>query len=119
MTVFSWLIFIPILELAYVDSATENFYQFPEHTIEATVGVEAVALDTLYIKGGSVNYQQYIDVDRYAPFVATYKIEAGLKYKGFEVGYYHECTHGVESSVGPAPLNGGMTKYFLRYGGKL
>ena len=115
---FSWLLLIPILEFAYVDSAYDDF-RYPDYTTEITVGAEAVAFDTVYVKGGVVNYQTYDALDTWKPFRAVYKFEAGLRFKGIEAGYYHECSHRVMSSEYVPHFSGGMTKFFIRYGGRL
>jgi hypothetical protein len=119
MNVLAWLMVFPILEFAYIDSANINGYELPEHSTEITIGAEAVAFDLLYVKGGSTSYQQYQDIDVWAPYLTDYKFEAGVRYNGFEVGYYHECRHRVISEAYLPYQFGGMTKYFIRYGGTL
>ena len=119
MVIFTWLLIFPIFELAYVDSMVINNYMMPEYSVEATVGAEFVAFDFVYLKAGSVNYQQYESIDVWKPYLTDYKIETGLRYNGLEIGYYHECRHTVNSSVGIGRFGGGTTKYFIRYGGKL
>lgn len=118
MMVFSWLLLFPIFELAYVETAYDDF-MYPENTTESTVGVEAELFEHVYIKGGSVNYQSYGAVDVWQPYKVIYKFEAGIKWNGIEAGYYHECEHRVISGEDVRPFGGGMTKYFIRYGGKL
>lgn len=118
MSILSWLILMPIVELAYIDSAQDQFI-YPDYSTEITVGVNLEAFDTVYVKGGSVNYQSFGSVDTWKPYKVVYKFEAGVKWNGLEAGYYHECQHRVISGEYVPSFGGGMTKYFIRYGGRL
>lgn len=118
MNVFTWLLILPLFEFAYIDTAQDQFV-YPDNSTEITVGFEAEAFETAYIKAGSVNYQSFGAVDVWKPYKVVYKLEAGLRWNGFEAGYYHECQHRVISSESVPHISGGMTKYFIRYGGRL
>jgi hypothetical protein len=73
-------------------STFEGSYSTAPRTYQTTLGIEAQAFDNLVFVGGSVETWETFNGGFY-PFESLYIFDAGLRWKGFELGYRHQCDH--------------------------
>ena len=69
-------------------------YQTPANTYQTTLGAEAQLFNNHIFAGGTVQtWESSLGTGLFSPAESLYTFNAGLRFKGFELGYRHECDH--------------------------
>ena len=93
----------------------------PKNTVTTTLGIEALFAEHFFISGSVETWEQMDSTSIYFyPMESLYKINAGLRWNGLEIGFKHECDHPVVSNS--ILLKGFFTSqssFYLSYTGKL
>jgi hypothetical protein len=68
--------------------------------------------------GGAMDTREVLTPDYFAPYQARFYFTAAAYGRGWELGWAHECDHGVRSTLDGAWLGGGSTSIYLKLSGK-
>ena len=98
----------------------------PKNTVEASIGMELLLAEHLFISGGVETYATPSSaVPYFNPSESLYTLGAGVRFGGFEIGMKHECDHITESSNrevisgGATGFAGTKTEFYLSFKGTM
>jgi hypothetical protein len=91
--------------------------------METTLGAEAQMLNNHFFLGATAEtWESYLggtDGD-FSPWESLYTINAGFRFRGFELGYRHECDHETLGYITPPPgFSTNRDEFYLSYKAKI
>jgi hypothetical protein len=123
----NWIAILFAAELGIMPIGNLKIYEpAPYNSVEtagsfyADFGIRAVLWETLYAGGSMKNYfSKFSDSYLFNPEMTNFLFEAGLQWKGFEVGFRHYCAHPyapvLGTSVEELIWEGGYEEFFVRF----
>lgn len=124
----NWLVLLLSFQIATandLEAISQNnhayYWQTPQNSFTVNMSMGFEAWNILRVKGFMESYQFPSGDGFYCPFRIDYGFNACLFYKGFELGFYHECDHPVEYRLNYESANYGdyKSKVYLKYDTKI
>ena len=97
------------------------YWETPQNSFTVSMGMGFEAWNFIRVKGFMESYQFPKGDGFYCPFRIDYGFNACLFYKGFELGFYHECDHPVMYDVNFSTTFTGNVKtdIYIKYSARI